>query len=192
MRIIYLNVLWLLFSIFGLVLVGFFPATAAMFSITRKWILGDEELPIFKTFWESFKSNIVEINILGYLLLVIGYLLYVDLRFFQASEQVVISLFSYLIIIALFIFFCVVLYFFPVYVHYQYKTLEYIKYALIVVIGKPIYTIMMIVGSFLVYLIITTIPVLIIFFGGSLLSVVLTWVALKSFPKQEISRGDEK
>ena len=190
MRLIYLNVLWLLFSILGLVVLGFFPATAAMFSINRKWTLGEKDIPIFKSFWETFKESFVQVNLVGYMLVILGYFLYVDLRFFQGTEQFFISLFSYVIIFSLFIYFCVILYIFPVYVHYQYKTMEYIKYSIVVAMGKPIYTIMMVVGSFLVYLVITVVPVLFLFFGGSLLSMVLTKIAMKSFPKQEIKRGD--
>src|SRR5699024_6009992 len=40
-NVAYLNLLWILFSIIGLVFFGLFPVTAAMFAIVRKWVILD-------------------------------------------------------------------------------------------------------------------------------------------------------
>lgn len=52
-QFIYLNALWIVFS---LPLVTFWPATAAMFAIIRKWIR-KEEAEIFTEFKKQFKEN---------------------------------------------------------------------------------------------------------------------------------------
>lgn len=183
-RLIYVNLLWLLFTITGLVVLGFFPATAAMFTVTRKWMLGETDVPLFKTFYKTFKSSFLQINVIGYCLLLLGIFLYVDLRFFQASQQVLVSLLSFLILFALLIYFTILLYLFPVFVHFKFKTLEYIKYSFVIAVGRPLTTIMMIVGSYIIYLIVSVMPVLLLFTSGSLLSVVLMWIAMKSFPQE--------
>ncbi|SHG46950.1 YesL family protein [Ornithinibacillus halophilus] len=186
MRMMFLNLLWISFSLLGLVLFGFFPATAAMFSVTRKWVLGDKEIPVFKTFWKSYKEGFIQMNIIGSVLTLIGLILYVDLRFFQAADHVLVSFLAFFVIFALFIFFAVLLYIFPMYVHYKFKTFEYIKKSLVIVIGKPLNAIMMIVGSYLLYVVISMMPVLLLFASGSLASFVLMWIAMRSFPRYEI------
>lgn len=56
-RLAYLNLLWLIFISVGLVIFGVAPSTVAMFTIIRKWIQGEREMPIFSTFIEIFKRE---------------------------------------------------------------------------------------------------------------------------------------
>src|SRR5690625_6342583 len=48
MRLAYVNILWIAFSLVGIIILGFFPATIGMFTVIRKWIQGDGDIPIFK------------------------------------------------------------------------------------------------------------------------------------------------
>lgn len=186
MKMIYLNVIWIGFSLLGLVVFGFFPATQAMFAVTRKWVLGEKDIPVFKTFWQSYKNSFLQMNIIGYVLSLAGLILYIDLQFFQTSEHILFSFLAFFVIIAFFIFFAVLLYIFPIYVHFRFKTFEYLKKSLFIVLGKPLSTIMMIVGSYLLYAVLSMLPVLLIFVSGSLVSLVLMWIAMKSFPRYEL------
>lgn len=185
-KMMYLNLLWIVFSLLGLVVFGLFPATAAMFAVTRKWVLGEKEIPVTKTFWKAYKSGFLQINIIGLVITAIGAILYIDLRFFQTSEHVLLSFLAFFIIFALFIFFAVILYIFPMYVHYKFNTFEYLKKSLIIVIGKPLNSIMMIVGSYLLYVVYSMVPFLILLVSGSLASFVLMWIAMRSFPRYEV------
>ena len=72
------------------------------------------------------------------------------------------------------------------YVHYKFKTLEYLRKAFVIVLGKPLNTIMMLVGSYLLYVFISMMPVLLLFASGSLVSLVLMWIAMRSFPKYDV------
>ncbi|MEK5444962.1 YesL family protein [Fredinandcohnia sp. FSL W7-1320] len=185
-RILYINLLWVAFSLLGVIVLGFFPATAAMFSVVRKSMLGEKDIPIFKTFWQYYKTEFIQSNLLGLALVLIGAVLYVDLRFFQSSDSIITLALSYLFLFLLLVYFAVVLYIFPVFVHYQFKTLEYIKYALIMAVGRPFQTLFMIVGCLLVLTLLRMVPMLMLYFGGSLLCYVLMWKSIKSFPKEEI------
>lgn len=185
-RLMYLNVLWIVFTTSGLFIFGFFPATAAMFSVTRKWILGESEVPIFKTFYTNFKTSFVQINIIGYLLIVFGYFLYLDINLIKNSGNLILNLFIFLLLFASIIFYVVLLNVFPIYAHYQFKTFKYIRKAIVLTLGKPLNTIMMIVGSYIIYLIISTVPYLFIFFGGSLFSLLLMWISMRFFTLKQI------
>lgn len=182
MRLAYINILWVVFILSGLIVFGFFPATAAMFAVTRKWVMGESEEPIFKTFWNSYKKDFIQSNLIGLILLVLGFFLYFDLKFAQ-SQQGILSLLRFFFLGLLFFYFIMTLYIFPVFSHYKLKTFGYIRYSFIIAIGRPVQTFLMIVGSVIVYYLLTSIPGLIPFFSGSLISIVLMWGAAQSFPK---------
>lgn len=57
-KICYVNLLWGIFMLVGLIVFGFFPATVALFTVCRKWVLGDRDVPIFSTFWSAYKKGI--------------------------------------------------------------------------------------------------------------------------------------
>src|SRR5690625_1020509 len=76
-----LNFLWLFYSLIGLILFGFFPATISMFTITRQWVIGNDEIPIFGTFWKTFKEEFSRSNLLGLTLLVISIILFIDIKY---------------------------------------------------------------------------------------------------------------
>ncbi|MEC0304686.1 DUF624 domain-containing protein, partial [Terribacillus saccharophilus] len=46
-RFAYLNVLWILFTIAGGFIFGFFPSTIAMFTIIRDWLKGESGSALF-------------------------------------------------------------------------------------------------------------------------------------------------
>ena len=55
-RFAYLNLLWILFSLAGGVIFGFFPATIAMFAIAREWLKGNRNTN-FNTFWKHYRET---------------------------------------------------------------------------------------------------------------------------------------
>lgn len=190
-KFMFVNLLWIVFTIAGLAAAGFFPATAAMFSVTREWVvMGKGDCPVFNTFWQAYKKHFVQSNLLGYLLLVTGLFLYVDLRFAQTSGNLIFQSLSFLFLFLFLIYFAVMLYIFPVFVHFKYKTIEYIKYSFVLAVGRPILTIMMIVASILVLTLLKYVPVLVIFVGGSIMSYILMWIAAKAFPKERLHKEE--
>ncbi|TXL61089.1 DUF624 domain-containing protein [Cerasibacillus terrae] len=188
-RLAYINFLWMMCTIIGLGLFGFFPATAASFAVFRKWFLDeDKDFYIGKTYWGYFKENLKTANILGYMLLLIGLFLYFDLRFFQtAISHPIFSLISAVFLVLIFLFFIVLLIIFPIFVHYDFKMKDYLKYSLILIIGHPFHTAKVLLSFIVVYLIYSHIPILFFMFGSSILFGVLMWVSCLAFPKEEIT-----
>lgn len=182
-KLMYANVMWLLCTAVGLVIFGFFPATSALFAVTRRWVTGEEDISVFQTCWHYFKADLLRANILGYLLTAVGAVLFMDFKFFQRMVHPLFGLISMIFIVLLFLYFVTVLYIFPIYVHYDFKIIEYIKQALIIAIGRPLQTLAMLVGAVSVYLFFSYFPVLIPFFGASLPSLVLMRLAYFSFQK---------
>ncbi|WP_240353424.1 YesL family protein [Cohnella algarum] len=44
----------------------FFPATSAMFSVARKWVMGETDVPLFKTFFRNYKQNYLQAMLGGF------------------------------------------------------------------------------------------------------------------------------
>jgi uncharacterized membrane protein YesL len=164
----YISILWMFFSLLGLILFGLFPATISTFVITRKWIQGYTDIPLTKTFWQTYKKDFKKGNIIGFIYYIIGYFLYLDfhLIFITSNSALQITTFS-LVLISL-VLLLTLLYVFPVYVSYELKIIDVLKNAFIISVFRPLNTLMMIAGAIAVYGLMRFIPGLIPFFAISL------------------------
>lgn len=191
-RLAYANVLWIIFTVLGLGIFGFMPATVALFTVTRKWVMGDRNIPVFKTFWNTYRKEFFKSTLFGIVLIAIGYIIYIDLAFSPTG-----GLFT-LLRAGLFIcgisYVILLLYIFPIYVHYDWKKRLYIKYALLLGISYPHYTFLMVAGIVALYYLCVSIPGLIPFFSVSLLAYISMWSAYKVIQKMEsaqfVHRGE--
>ena len=77
-KLAYVNLLWVFFTALGLGVFGFMPATIALFAVTRKWVMGDKDVPVFKTFWKTYRKEFFKSTLFGVVLFVIGYIIYFD------------------------------------------------------------------------------------------------------------------
>ncbi|WP_100010054.1 YesL family protein [Lentibacillus sediminis] len=185
MRLAYVNILWIVFTMVGLVIFGFFPATTAMFAIIRKWVMGEQEFPVFKTFWKYYKSEFKKVNLLGLVLVVIGSILYIDLQIFPSGDNLLFLVVRVGLIILSIFFLVMLMYFFPVYVHFDFPFSQYLKYPIMMSIIAPLQTVLLLVSTYLIYLIMVSIPGLILFFGVSTFSFVWSWIILNFIKKVE-------
>ncbi|UOQ50434.1 YesL family protein [Gracilibacillus caseinilyticus] len=167
MRLSVLNLLWIFFSVAGLGVIGLFPATVAMFTVVRKWIRGETEIPLWRTFFASFKSNLWKANVLGYIVSLGGVLLYMDYIFIQNMSGNL-YLISLLLLFMITFYYAMILFFiFPVYVHYDIKLMECLKYAFIIGASYPLRTLYMAFTIFVIYYVTASFPILFCFFSGS-------------------------
>ncbi|WP_203247595.1 YesL family protein [Sporosarcina beigongshangi] len=186
-RMAYVNLLWILFTILGLGIFGFMPATVALFTVTRKWVMGDRDIPVFKTFWTTYRKEFFKSTLFGVVLFVIGYIIYIDLAFSPTG-----GLFT-LLRIALFLcgvlYVVLLLYIFPIYVHYDWSKRLYIKYALLIGISYPHYTFILMAGIVALYYLCISVPGIIPFFSVSLLSYMMMWFVYKVIRKIELTQS---
>ncbi|MBM7570361.1 YesL family protein [Aquibacillus albus] len=185
MRLAYVNILWITFTLMGLILFGFSPATVALFSVTRKWIQGSTDIPVFKTFWKTYKQEFIKSNILGLILAVIGYVLYLDFQLVVQTPNSLLQLAYFPVMLIILIYLLMLLYVFPVFVHYEVNILHLLKNALLFTLMRPFNTITMAIGVIAVYFLMSVLPGLIPFFGISLLAYVLMWSSYLAFTKLE-------
>lgn len=67
-RLAWLNLLWLAATLGGAVVVGFFPATAAVFAVLRRWMTDPDsrEESTAAAFWRLARPEVLRANALGY------------------------------------------------------------------------------------------------------------------------------
>jgi uncharacterized membrane protein YesL len=164
------TIFWIVVPIAVVAPFTLFPATSAMFSVARKWVLGDTDVPLLKTFFRGYKSNYVQAMIGGifyallFAILIIDFQVYwKDIKGFQVIAYLFIAL-MLLLLISL-------LHFFSLLSHFHMKTVQLLKNALILTIGRPIRSLIMAIGATVVIFMSTKFTFLIPFFFGSIIAV---------------------
>lgn len=192
-RLVYVNLLWIGFTIVGLGVLGLIPATTAMFAVVRKWVSGDDDIPVFQTFWGVYRDEFWKVNGLGLILVAIGYLIYVEYSILRTQESVVYYVASFGVLAQFIMYGIVVMYFFPIYVHFSLKSFSYFKWPFFLGIGHPILTIFLaVVTNAVLYFALKTLPALVVFVGGSTMAFFLTWGIAKTFPKFEKTAQEQE
>ncbi|MBM7677058.1 YesL family protein [Gracilibacillus alcaliphilus] len=184
-RLAYLNILWIFFTLIGLGVFGVFPATASIYAVNRKWLLGDSEIPIFKVFWTSFKENFFKANMLGITLVVIGYVLYFNVNYLSVSsgmEHTLLSGFFYITVVCYFFLLC---YLFPIFVHFELTFFRYFMVAIIIPFTTPFTLISTLVSLAIALYMLYLFPGLIPFFAVSVLSWLIMWNSTHAFRRIE-------
>lgn len=181
MRFAYANLVWLLFTLMGGVILGVFPATIALFTLTRKWLRGEPDTPVFSTFFITFKQEFIKGNLFALTFAAITYVLFIDFQYLAivTGNLYMFLLFTFILVAILFI--ILFMYIFPVYVHFQLSFINYLKYALLIGITNLHLTIGTGVILALFYYVLMLIPGLIPFFAVSLPAYVTMWSANTAF-----------
>lgn len=186
MRFAYLNVLWLLFTVLGLGIFGLLPATVAMFSVVRKWVYHEEDIKMFSLFRKIYIYEFFRVNLLGAILFVIGYLLSIELHILRSTEEVMYFIASFGVVGLFIFYFTTILYFFPVFVHFNLRKRDYIKWPFLIGLTHPVLTLVLFIGiSLLLYIIYITVPAMLLFFGGSIPSYLVMLGVAQTFSKFE-------
>ena len=183
LNLVYLNLLWVLFSLLGLFLFGFFPATTSMFAVIREWVMGDLEIPIFKTFWSHYKKYFLKSNLLGLVITLVGFFLVFDIRLVQQFQSGYMLFFYYFLLMIALIYGLTVLYVLPVFVHFELSIYKIIKTSFSFMIVSPLSTIMMFAGGVIIFFILKSLPGLVFIIGSSLTSLLIMWSSYHAFSR---------
>jgi uncharacterized membrane protein YesL len=160
-----------------------FPATTAMFAVARKWLTGEEDAPLFKTFFRAYKDNYLQSMLGGIIYVLLAVILYTNFRFY-GSQTSSLGFLRYLVLTLSVMLFASVFHFFSILTHLHMKLLQIMKNSMLITIGNPIRSLFLItVNGFIVYISFNTFTFLIPFFMGSLLAIVSFWSFHQIFVK---------
>ncbi|MGN8647430.1 YesL family protein [Gracilibacillus sp. HCP3S3_G5_1] len=182
-RIAYVNILWILFSILGLLIFGLAPATASMFTITRQWLKGNSDVPVFKTFWRSYRAHFIQANLLLWPLAIFAYIIYINYQYLYIVPSSIYYFMQFIFATLVLILLVLLFYIFPVFVHFEYKTFHYYKIALLIGVSNPFLTVTMFITTLLIGLLTERIPGILPFFPMCLSSIITMHLALVAFKK---------
>ncbi|WP_050183239.1 YesL family protein [Domibacillus robiginosus] len=140
LKLVYVHLLWIVFTSMGLVLFGAGPATMAMFSVMRQWIRGNEDISTFKAFKKAYQLHFKEGNQIFFLYGITGWILYIDLLYVQSPFV------RAAVIAAGILYLASILYAPCIMVHYEMKSLfKKIKYAVFLGVAYFQYTLVLLV-----------------------------------------------
>lgn len=148
-----------------------FPATAALFSVTRKWVMGEGDLSIIKVYFKGYKENYKQSMIGGIFYTLLFAIMYVDYRVYMTQMDnlqiigMVMLFFLLLLSLSLFNFFSLV-------AHYHLGAFQLIKNAILFTILRPFRTISTLICAGVLAFLTMRYGWLIFFGFGSLTSVV--------------------
>ncbi len=182
-KLVYLNILWIGFSLLGGLVLGLAPATMAMFAVSRNWTRGEQEFPLFALFWKKYREEFWAANAVGWLWAAAFGILAADWQAIVAHVQVApyltMSIFYAGVIACL----VGVIYTGPVFSRYQLSSLSVIYYALWIGFTHPIRTIGMIAGIAGIVVLSSFLPVLGVAMGASSAVYFVSVIAKKTLPE---------
>lgn len=182
-KVVIVNLLWILFTLTGFVLLGIMPATLALFTVVRKWTMSETDIPIFQTFFQTYKKEFFRANFLGLFIVAIGSFLFYDLRLVVSIEGNLQTVLGVPLLIIISCFFLTLLYLFPVYVHFELKFLQNFKYAFYIGILNLHTSIFMVIVLLLFCILLSFLPGFIPFFSVSVISMVIMFGATAAFKR---------
>lgn len=191
-RITVVNILWVLYTLKGLIIAGVFPATLAILSISRKWLSGAKNINLHKAFKQSFKKEFIASNIAGWLLTIIGSILYVNYKVMLNMTEELLGLNIFAFYLILFFYFQLVIWLFPIISHYNGTIFQHLKNSIIIGTGKIHMTILSLLWLFAVLYLSLKFPASIIFVSISIGSIGWNWISLRTFHKLDLKSNSDK
>ncbi|MGI6154489.1 MAG: DUF624 domain-containing protein [Enterococcus sp.] len=181
---LYLQLLFVLYTLRGGIVLGFFPALASVFQVIYLFIIrGKDYVKIpdsFKAFYlKYFKMS----NYLGYTMLSLFLFLVFDLRISKIYLQV--PIIHYGLILILILLFGACLFVFPTLCRYELTYKQYLRQAIGLFFTNLTESIAMLIGSFLVMGIYVAFPILLVIAGVPLFVLPVMWFALQGMKKIE-------
>ncbi|HET7628133.1 MAG TPA: DUF624 domain-containing protein [Bacillales bacterium] len=171
MKLAYANLVWLLFSLCGAVLFGVIPATAALFSVLGKWLKGEDDFRVLPVFWQVYRNHFLRLNGFGLLWGLIGFFLYLDVRFLTNHDGFAATAMQLAVYVVLLLYLVTTLYFFPVYTAFRLTVFQSVKVSLVFGLSHVMSTLAMVGGTAMFFLFFYFFPYfsgMIVLFGASL------------------------
>ncbi|MGI8384296.1 YesL family protein [Robertmurraya sp. P23] len=187
LNLVYLNILWSVYTLLGLIIFGIGPSTYALVSICRQWIRGNQNIPVFKSYWKYYKECFKDSVVISWVYLLAGFVLVVDLQYVTNwYARVALFVISFMYLLSL-------VYIFPIMAHYSWKgILLKIKMSFLFGLACMQYSLVLGVVIVVIYGAATNFfPGILTFFGISFLFYLITWTSNQVFTRMESVNGKE-
>ncbi len=155
-----------------------------MFSVSRKWVQGDQEIPVVKTFWTSFKGRVMKANMYGWMTALAGIVLYGNYRVMVAlgAEIPIFIVIAFILVVLVYLLIVSVI---PESIHFEGNGREILQKTSLFVVGRIhiafLFLLILWKGAYMSL----AFPVVILFFSGSVLSYMMMWLFTRTLEKFE-------
>lgn len=132
-KMAFLNILWIIFTLTGIIVFGFFPASVALLMVFRDIKSGNEK-SLFKSFLHYYVQNFPAGNVYGYVLVIVNVAV-ISLVYLMSGEVpafVLSAMYAILLII-----FIMSLYVLPVFSYFEATFFNHMKLAAIMALANP-------------------------------------------------------
>ncbi|UOQ84760.1 YesL family protein [Gracilibacillus salinarum] len=188
-RLAILNVLWILGVITGLVIIGFAPATVALYTLLRRIVIQKQDVSVIRSFLSVYKKQFVIANKYGLPIVMLGVFLYLDFLIAFQFDHWTMTILQVILISLGIVYIMITTFLFSVQVHYEVSILANWKNAFILAVLHPLTVITNLLIFIIIGYITLLIPGLLIFFSFSimaLVNVVLSFHRLERHDQQMI------
>ncbi len=186
-RLVVLNILWVGFSVAGLGILGIFPATSALFSVLRKWMVDQKQVKMVSEFTHYYKKDFWKSNGLGYFFSVLAMVILIDYQFITTIANVGMLALGYVLIVMLAFSLLSLCVLFPIYSHYQLSFFQYVKNIILFPLTHLVSMIVMLASLFIIQFIFSEVPGFILFIGISFPAFVIMRIVLPCFQGKQLS-----
>lgn len=158
-----------------------FPASAAMFAVARKWVMGEEETPLWRTFWKGYRENYRQSMLGGLFFAAVGAILAVNFYFYSGMSFMAQAL-SYLFIVLFVVLIISSFYYFSLMVHMHMTFRQLLKNSLLLTGGRLMTSVVLLAFNVgIVYFSFVYFTFMIVFFMGSVMAVATFWQFYRVF-----------
>ncbi|WP_130860538.1 YesL family protein [Gracilibacillus phocaeensis] len=182
-KLAYLNILWILYSLAGLFVLGIGPATASLFTIMRDKLKGNDDYIIWRRFHDVYRQSFWRLNQLMIPIYVVGAFIYLDFLFVQALPSSFVI--DYVVFPALLLLTTLFIlgssYVFALYVYVEYPYGRHIKNAFLMVGLYPLSSIFIFAGLSVFSVILFIFPAIFPFYGISIPALIVISCANRAF-----------
>lgn len=155
-KLVYLNVMWLVFGSIGFFVLTIIPATITIYIMVNT-ILYQQDMTIFKNFFRIFKKEYIPSQKLFLVLLLLGSIAYLDISFFYdrvlEGNNTMNIILLWISLFFGFLYILILIHIGPVYIYFpKLSTIAKVKFALIMgfkTIGRSLVIMLSIILAFL-------------------------------------------
>ncbi|WNS46159.1 DUF624 domain-containing protein [Paenibacillus sp. MMS20-IR301] len=123
-----------------------FPATSALFTVVRKWVMGNTDVSTFRTFFQGYKENYLKSMLGGVIYTLLFVIMYVDVTVYM-TQMANFKIVGILMLVLMIILFVSMFNFFSIVVHYQMTFKEVVTNSILLTIARPIRVFSTLIGA---------------------------------------------
>ncbi|AKG34295.1 YesL family protein [Paenibacillus durus] len=114
-----------------------FPATSALFTVVRKWVMGNTDVSTFKTFFLGYKENYLKSMLGGLIYTLLFVVMYFDVTIYM-TQMADFKIVGILMLVLMIVLMVSMFNFFSAVVHYQMTFKQVMTNSILLTIARPI------------------------------------------------------